>query len=94
MIPLNDTQPEASRVDDDDREFFDLDPIDDDADFDGFDVETDDGDRPASNQVCVPLWRLIEIARENRDLKWSMADFADYDDFEDLDGGFAGEFSS
>ena len=30
----------------------------------------------------IPVWRLIEMSRENRHLKAELADFEDYDDFE------------
>jgi hypothetical protein len=37
----------------------------------------------------VPVWRLIEMSRENRHLKMELADFEDYDDFEAARGDFA-----
>jgi hypothetical protein len=37
----------------------------------------------------VPVWRLIEMSRENRHLKEELADFDDYDDFEAAQGDFA-----
>lgn len=37
----------------------------------------------------VPVWRLIEMSRENRHLKEELADFEDYDDFEAAQGDFA-----
>ena len=30
----------------------------------------------------VPLWRLIEMSREDRSLKMELADFDDYDDYD------------
>jgi hypothetical protein len=41
----------------------------------------------------IPSWRRIEMAREDRFLKEAMADFEDYDDFEDSRRGYAAEFS-
>ncbi|MDH4048826.1 MAG: hypothetical protein OEW68_10800 [Gammaproteobacteria bacterium] len=37
----------------------------------------------------VPVWRLIEMSRENRHLKMELADFEDYDDFEAAHGDYA-----
>jgi hypothetical protein len=37
----------------------------------------------------VPVWRLIEMSRENRHLQMELADFEDYDDFEAAHGDFA-----
>jgi hypothetical protein len=37
----------------------------------------------------VPVWRLIEMTRENRHLKMELADFEDYDDFEVAHGDYA-----
>lgn len=37
----------------------------------------------------VPVWRLIEMSRENRHLKMELADFEDYDEFETAQGDFA-----
>lgn len=41
----------------------------------------------------VPSWRRIEIAREGRFLKEAMADFEDYDEFEDYRREYTVEFS-
>ena len=37
----------------------------------------------------TPVWRLIEMSRENRHLKMELADFEDYDDFETAHGDYA-----
>ena len=37
----------------------------------------------------VPLWRLIEMSREDRSLRMELADFEDYDDFEKHDADYA-----
>ncbi|HEX9851400.1 MAG TPA: hypothetical protein VGA68_00225, partial [Woeseiaceae bacterium] len=37
----------------------------------------------------VPVWRRIEMSRENRHLKMELADFEDYDDFETAQGNYA-----
>lgn len=41
----------------------------------------------------VPLWRLIEMSSEDRELRMELADFGDYDDFERFDRRFADELS-
>ena len=39
----------------------------------------------------VPLWRLIEMSREDRSLRMELADFDNYDEYDDnLDRDFAG----
>lgn len=45
--------------------------------------------RAASIADRVPLWRLIEMSRENRHLQMELADFEDYDDFEAAHGDVA-----
>jgi hypothetical protein len=46
-------------------------------------------DEPESAADRVPVWRLIEMSRENRHLKMELADFEDYDDFETAQGDYA-----
>jgi hypothetical protein len=41
----------------------------------------------------IPSWRRIEMAREDRFLKEAMADFEDYDEFEDFRHEYTAEFS-
>ena len=41
----------------------------------------------------VPLWRLIEMSREDRHLRKQLEDFEDYDDFEGDHGKYAVELS-
>jgi hypothetical protein len=38
----------------------------------------------------VPVWRLIEMSREDRFLKRELADFEDYDSFDKFAGEYAG----
>lgn len=45
----------------------------------------------AAARSSVPLWRLIEMSREDRSLRMELADFEDYDD---VDGEFAGGLST
>lgn len=41
----------------------------------------------------VPLWRRIEMSREDRSLRMELADFEDYEDFDGVDGEYAGGLS-
>lgn len=64
----------------------DMDPVmaDEDFDFDD-DPELDDEPDTTSRSVSgnnVPVWRLIEMSREDRYLARELADFEDYDDFD------------
>jgi len=63
---------------DDDELFLDDDKIDEEA----IELSTD-----------VPSWRRIEMAREDRFLREAMADFEDYDEFEDYRRDFTAGFS-
>ena len=63
---------------DDDELFFEDDEIDEDA----IELSAD-----------VPSWRRIEMAREDRFLREAMADFEDYDEFEDYRRDFTAGFS-
>ena len=65
-------------MDDDEELFFDDDEIDEDI----LEMSED-----------IPSWRRIEMAREDRFLKEAMADFEDYDEFEDFRGERSLEFS-
>lgn len=66
-------------------------------DFEVADFSDDEeaaGDTAASAEAesaadRVPVWRLIEMSRENRHLKMELADFEDYDEFETAQGDFA-----
>jgi hypothetical protein len=49
------------------------------------------GHRVSRRDYQVPLWRLIEMCGEDRQLQMELADFGDYDDFESFDGRFMDE---
>ena len=66
---------EYDLMSDDDFETDDL--IDDE---DGVLPDEEDVTVPAGN---VPVWRLIEMSRENRFLERELADFEDYDSYSD-----------
>lgn len=47
-------------------------------------IATEDASKTEAQSAAdrIPVWRLIEMSRENRHLKAELADFEDYDDFE------------
>ena len=56
-------------------------------DADGVLPDEEDVTVPAGN---VPVWRLIEMSRENRYLQRELADFEDYDSYsDDFSEGYA-----
>ncbi len=69
----------------------------------GFDMEDDDDelffeDDEIEEDIIelsedIPSWRRIEMAREDRFLKEAMADFEDYDEFEDFRREYTAGFS-
>ncbi len=64
------------------------------ADFSDDEEAAGDGARASAKEAeaaadRVPVWRLIEMSRENRHLKMELADFEDYDDFETAQGDYA-----
>lgn len=63
---------------------FDYDPMNDEPADDG-----EAGDR-AARTGAVPVWRLIEMSRENRRLKEELADFEDYDCCDGIGEDYAG----
>lgn len=70
---------------------------DEELEFEAFDESASDVDDKAekadAERDCVPLWRLIEMSREDRSLRMELADFEDYDDIDRAEGGFAGSLS-
>lgn len=70
---------------------------DDELEFEAFDETASDADDKAAKAAAardlVPLWRLIEMSREDRSLRMELADFEDYDDFDPLEGEYAGSLS-
>lgn len=70
---------------------------DEELEFEAFDetaAEVDDKvEKAEAERDYVPLWRLIEMSREDRSLRMELADFEDYEDFDRAEGGFAGSLS-
>jgi hypothetical protein len=60
------------------------DVVDDELLLGDFDVDDEAPVRRADTSGHVPHWRRIEMSREDKNLKWAMADFEDYDDFEEF----------
>lgn len=67
---------------------------DEELEFDTFDDEATNievkAQKSGAERDYVPLWRLIEMSREDRSLRMELADFEDYDD---VDGEYAGGLS-
>lgn len=70
---------------------------DDELEFEEFEAEETaievKGGKAAPERDYVPLWRLIEMSREDRSLRMELADFEDYEDFDSVDGEYAGGLS-
>jgi hypothetical protein len=70
---------------------------DEELEFEQFDGEESAIEVKAGKSVAerdyVPLWRLIEMSREDRSLKMELADFEDYEDFDSVGGEYAGGLS-
>ena len=91
-MPLQTMSPADPRWQPDDDAEFEL-MNDDDFELDDFDddVETlNDVDDLLPQPDNVPVWRLIEMSRENRYLQRELADFDDYDLYDGLDDSHAG----
>lgn len=86
-----DTEPVPDWVEDDPEMQLTMELDDEDLEFDEFAEENTAKDaaegRPREH---VPLWRLIEMSREDRSLKMELADFDDYEDYESFDSDYAG----
>lgn len=100
--PSNDKQvvPSASAfvwVTDDPEIESSMEMEEDELEFEAFDETASDVDDKAAKAEAardlVPLWRLIEMSREDRSLRMELADFEDYDDFDPLEGEYAGSLS-
>ena len=73
MAITGDTRPDIQWANDE------TEPMEDDSLFVEFDADVVLPEMRAENQPRVPNWRLIENLREEKNLKWAMADFEDYD---------------
>lgn len=65
----------------------------DDDDFELDEISDDEVDALPEEKVdataggTIPVWRLIEMSRENRFLKQELADFEDYEGFDNFSDG-------
>ena len=85
-----DTEPLPEWVEDDPEMDLTMEMDDEDLEFDEFAEDNAVKEGAEGPREHVPLWRLIEMSRENRSLKMELADFDDYDDFESFDSDRAG----
>ncbi len=93
MPNLNHPQETQQWQQEDPEDLLELDMEEDDDDVLYFDDDEVEEDIVALSED-IPSWRRIEMAREDRFLKEAMADFEDYDAFEDSKGGYAAGFSN
>lgn len=82
MGKSNDTEPVPEWVDDDPEIALTME-MDDELEFDDFSEQVEElaGAAEAAREQ-VPLWRLIEMSREDRSLRMELADFDQYDEFD------------
>lgn len=98
MARAPDAEPESEWVDDDPEMESSIEMDDEELEFDEFENEEGGGieaaaGKSASQRDYVPLWRLIEMSREDRSLRIELADFADYEDADGGDGEYVGGLS-
>lgn len=88
-----DTEPESEWVDDDPEMESSMEMDDEELEFAEFENEEAGIEAADSQRDYVPLWRLIEMSREDRSLRMELADFEDYEDFDGVGGEYAGGLS-
>jgi hypothetical protein len=84
-----DTEPVPEWVIEDPEIELTMEMDDEDLEFDEFSEENAAKEAIEGPREHVPLWRLIEMSREDRSLKLELADFDDYDDFDSFDRDYA-----
>ena len=89
MAEIPDAGAESEWVDDDPEMESSMEMDEEELEFEGFESEETNiegtAGKPASQRDYVPLWRLIEMSREDRSLRMELADFEDYEDFDSVD---------
>jgi hypothetical protein len=85
-----DTEPVPEWVEEDPEIELTMEMDDEELEFDEFAEEGTVKEVAAGPREHVPLWRLIEMSREDRSLKMELADFDDYDDYDSYDGDYSG----
>lgn len=97
MADPPEAEPESEWIEDGPEMESSMEMDDDELEFEEFDGEETaievKGGKSVVERDCVPLWRLIEMSREDRSLRMELADFEDYEDFERVDGEYAGRLS-
>jgi hypothetical protein len=77
-----DTEPVPEWVEDDPEIALTMEMDDEELEFEEFANESGVKEAAEGPREHVPLWRLIEMSREDRSLKMELADFDDYDSFD------------
>ena len=90
MAKSVDTDLLPERVEEDPEIELTMEMDDEDLEFDEFAEEGAVKEVVEGPREHVPLWRLIEMSREDRSLKMELADFDDYDDFDGIDNDYSG----
>ena len=90
MAKSVETEPLPEWVEEDPEIELTMDMDDEDLEFDEFAEEGAVKEVAQDPREHVPLWRLIEMSREDRSLKMELADFDDYDDFDSIDNDYSG----
>ena len=90
MAKSVDTKPVPEWVEEDPEIELTMDMDDEDLEFDEFAEEGTVKEVAEGPREQVPLWRLIEMSREDRSLKMELADFDDYDDYDSTDSDYSG----
>jgi hypothetical protein len=83
-------EPVPEWVEDDPEIELTMEMDDEDSEFEEFAEEGTVKEVPEGPREHVPLWRLIEMSREDRSLKMELADFDDYDDYDGFDSDYGG----
>jgi hypothetical protein len=85
-----DTEPVPEWVEEDPEIELTMEMDDEELEFDEFAEENAVKEVAPGPREHVPLWRLIEMSREDRSLKMELADFDDYDDYDSYDSDYSG----
>jgi hypothetical protein len=88
----DDIEPVPEWVEEDPEIVLTMEMDDEELEFDEFSEDQDAVKVAAEGpREHVPLWRLIEMSREDRSLRMELADFDSYDEYDDnLDSDYAG----
>lgn len=97
MAKPPEAKPQAEWIEDDPEMESSMEMDDEELEFEEFEAEEAaigvKGSKVTVERDYVPLWRLIEMSREDRSLRLELADFEDYEDLDGVDGEYAGGLS-